>query len=134
MVIGRFKGLLPKPPAPAEQLAIYEKLLAQPMHVSNAELHQIIHMQLSVKGRKGRNKGKGDRHRFYIRSWVFMAQELVSLTRVMKDAGHSFRELEEWDFVSSIAKSQVLTLRYIGTAKGCRSPHEPGCSKRSTNL
>ena len=93
---GGFRGLLPKAAAPTEHLAIYEKLLAQPMHMSNAELHQIIHMEPSVKGRKGRNKDKGDRHRFYIRSRVFTTQELVSLTRVTKDAGHSFRELEEW--------------------------------------
>lgn len=95
MVIGQFKDLLPNLAGPAELLVIYEKLLAQPMHVSNAELHQIIHMQLYVKRRNGHEKDKGGRHRFSIHSWVFAAQELLSIPRVMKDTGYCFRELEE---------------------------------------
>ncbi|KAL1971226.1 hypothetical protein VTN77DRAFT_178 [Rasamsonia byssochlamydoides] len=93
------------------------------MHLSNAELGQVLRLELSGEKRRHLHEDKScQKHLFYIRSWTFTPLQLYSLVRCMKQDGHAFPELDELESVSFITISQNLTTRYIGTTKGRRTP------------
>ncbi|QKX57257.1 uncharacterized protein TRUGW13939_04365 [Talaromyces rugulosus] len=115
----RFKSILLRTQATPECRKAIQKLLDQPMQVSNDELRMILQLRDHKQNRKAPKEDSV--HVFYVRSWTFMSSKLLRLVKLLRKRGFTSPRLEEWEFQSCIALCGTLTVRYVGMAGGGRT-------------
>ncbi|GAD94224.1 predicted protein [Paecilomyces variotii No. 5] len=100
---------------------ILQKLLLQPMLVSNENLAEILCLRTALCDDSfvGRVRSEGE-HSFYVRSWTLTPYQLLSMVQLIREKGFRSAKLEEWEFQSHMAAGNTLSVRYIGMIKGRR--------------
>lgn len=115
MVLERFAGIFPDTNATRKQLEALQMLYVQPMLVNNMELEQIMHLETPNGAMITQPRLARREHTFYIRSWTMTARQLYSVSMYMQGNGRDFPELNDWKFISFMAGTRNVTVRYVGS-------------------
>ncbi|KAJ5358844.1 uncharacterized protein N7496_011257 [Penicillium cataractarum] len=115
MVLERFSLILPGTDASQEQLKVLQTFLVQPMLVTNEELKQIMRLEPSNAVPSFKKNVLSREHAFYMRSWSMTPIQLYDISKHLQEEGRTFPELDEWKFISFMAGTRNVTVRYIGS-------------------
>jgi len=123
-MLKNFEWLYPNADHTPENLDIFDKITMDAMTVTNAELAQVMEMQLSTLQDPPTELGS----HFYLRSWAMTGEQLQILLDYLARNELRFEETDAWRKVlhlhhhGHVSAPTHYTLRYMGMEEGPRRP------------